>query len=535
MKAGFTDNKWPKSITVDRRIVKILSESTYENFPTALKEIITNSYDADASEVKIDVDLAKDTLTIIDNGKGMSEEEFDFFIRIAGSKREKDKKTTASGRFIVGKFGVGFLSIFPYFKNYNIESTKRGSEKVLTSSIPCYKYFDSGKLVEVSEIPIQGGTRIDKSKLNESYTKITLSGLTDLARQFFFPKKEKKHRRNTVLSYNSIDKLKWRLEEDLPIEYEDSRFNILIKKYSPHLPFKVILNSAVLKRRTFGQQILEINKKEVIFNKIYGEEQLEVNDNQWSQIGKIKFQYFILTNKTAVHPYEGRAIKRRNLNVGVGERTAYGLGSEVKGGRSRLQWLTGEVLVFDGLNDMINVQRTDFYYDSDYEELKEFVIERLSHHSNQLEREAEYYNEQNESKIKNLSLIEEETEEFEEEDEQAVYEEKRTQKLSNNKPTKRPAKANEDKISKKIQIGNKNYAVKVSKWDYKNELFPACKIEKDTLIINQSYPLFKGVKHTDVFIRLHALLVLNYNDKSLNKGTYSKLTAQIIDLYNNYI
>jgi hypothetical protein len=529
------ENKWPKSITVDRRIVKILSESTYENFPTALKEIITNSYDADANEVRIEINLDKETVTIIDNGKGMSEDEFDFFIRIAGSKREKEKNTTISGRYIVGKFGVGFLSIFPYFKNYNIESSKKGSDKILTSSIPCYKYFSSGKLVDVSEIPIQGGTKIDKFKLNESYTKITLSGLTDLAKQFFFPKKDISHRRNTILSFQSLEKLKWRLEEDLPIEYEDERFNALIRKYSPNLSFKVFLNEQLLLRRVYGKQILEINGKELPFSRVYSNEILKVNEKDFNQIGKIKFQYVILTNKKAVIPYEARAIKRRNLNIGVGERTAYGLGTEVKGGRSRLQWLTGEVLIIDGLNDLINVQRTEFYYDADYEKLKEFIIERLSHHSNQLEDEASYVNEKQEQKIKNLSYIEEHIQEEEKTEKRIPKESPLQAKRIQKSPFKPQVEKEEEKILKVINVRSKNYVVKVGKWNYKDEIFPACKIEKDDLIINKSYPLFSGVKHTDVFIRLHLLLLLNLNDGSINKKTYSKVVTEILDIYNDYI
>ena len=54
---------WPKNITVDKRIVKILSESTYENFPRALKELVTNSYDADSRNVLISVNLKDETIT----------------------------------------------------------------------------------------------------------------------------------------------------------------------------------------------------------------------------------------------------------------------------------------------------------------------------------------------------------------------------------------------------------------------------------------------------------------------------------------
>lgn len=540
------ENKWPKSITVDSRIVKILSESTYENFPTALKEIIANSYDADANEVKINIDLNGEVLTIIDNGKGMSEEEFDFFLRIAGAKRDKGTNTSQSGRLIVGKFGVGFLSIFPYFNNYNIESSKKGSDKILLSSIPCYKYFSSGTLLDVSEIPIQGGIKVDKSKINDSYTKITLSGLTDLAKQFFFPNKTSSHRRHTILGLQGLEKLKWRLEEELPIEYEDERFNILIRKYSPNLIFKVFLNNELLNRRTFGNQILEINGKELSFRRTYGTEILEINDDEFKQIGRIKFQYFILTNKKAVHPYEARAIKRRNLNVGVGERTAYGLGSEVKGSRSRLQWLTGELLIIEGLNDLINVQRNEFYYDPDHELLKKFIIDRLSHHSNQLEDEAEYLNEIKEQKIKNLRYIEEvepivsKATNKENLLGMEYIEPKTTEKLSfvgKNVETnvRKHIEKEVEKITKIIEVRGKSYVVKIGKWRYDNELYPACKIENDILIINKLYPLFTGVKHTDIFIRLHLLLLLNLNDGSINESSYSKVVKEITEIYKDYI
>ena len=103
---------WPKKITVDKRIITILSGSTYNNFPKALKEIISNSYDADASEVKITVDIKGETITVEDNGLGMSESDFDFYLRIAGKTRSTkefcrpEKDWTIWCRF---SFGVSFL------------------------------------------------------------------------------------------------------------------------------------------------------------------------------------------------------------------------------------------------------------------------------------------------------------------------------------------------------------------------------------------------------------------------------------------
>jgi HSP90 family molecular chaperone len=116
---------WPKKITVDSKIVTILSGATYDNFPKALKEIITNSYDADASEVRITIDERGETITVEDNGWGLSESDFDFYLRIAGKSRTS-RELTISGRKRIGQFGVGFLAVFPFCRNYNIESKKKG-------------------------------------------------------------------------------------------------------------------------------------------------------------------------------------------------------------------------------------------------------------------------------------------------------------------------------------------------------------------------------------------------------------------------
>ena len=80
-------NIWPKHITVDKRIVKILSGSTYTNFPSAIRELIVNSYDADAENVWVEIDLKKEIISIRDDGKGMNEDDFAFYLRIAGKRR----------------------------------------------------------------------------------------------------------------------------------------------------------------------------------------------------------------------------------------------------------------------------------------------------------------------------------------------------------------------------------------------------------------------------------------------------------------
>ena len=116
---------WPKAITVDKRIVRILSSSTYSNFPSSIREIIVNGYDADAELVELDFDVKNAIISITDYGKGMDENDFSFYLRIAGKSRKKEETTTKSNRKIIGQFGVGFLSVLPFCEKYLIETTKK--------------------------------------------------------------------------------------------------------------------------------------------------------------------------------------------------------------------------------------------------------------------------------------------------------------------------------------------------------------------------------------------------------------------------
>jgi HSP90 family molecular chaperone len=64
------------SLKVKADVVKHLSLGLYRNFALAIKELVSNAYDADATDVKIKLDLDKGLIVIRDNGRGMSEGEF---------------------------------------------------------------------------------------------------------------------------------------------------------------------------------------------------------------------------------------------------------------------------------------------------------------------------------------------------------------------------------------------------------------------------------------------------------------------------
>ena len=524
MSKQFSDN-WPKQISVDKRIVKILSESTYENFPNALKEIITNSYDARANKVSLDVNIKKEKISIVDDGIGMTESDFDFFLRIAGKTRQR-KEISGSKRKIIGQFGVGFVSIFPFFESFQIESKKSGNPEILQATIPCYKYFydekSENRISDVSSINITGKIYLDRNRIMDNYTKITLSGFTKLTQNFFFPSKEQAPRQNSIHKFDGITKLIWKLEEDLPIKYEEERFNQLFKEVYAGPPFDVFFNNQKLTR------------------KVYGSELLETNQGDYKQFGKIKVKYFISTAGQVVKPNEGKHFKVRNLNVGVGDRTAFGLGEEVGGFRSKVNWLTGEIHILEGMNDLIKVSRDGFNFSPDYEQLKDFFIKRLSYHSTLIERKSElkkFLMEEKEStKLKNIKLLEPSVLKR-----KIVALRKKNTKtdgsnvVSDNITSNLLSNLDIDNYNKTILVNKKKYTLVLKKWNYKNDFFPACKLHGSQIILNKEYPFFKKRSQTDFFFKLHLLLLLNFNDNQLDKEAFKKINKDIFKVFNDYL
>jgi len=528
---NITSTSWPKKITVDKRIITILSGSTYNNFPKALKEIITNSYDADASEVKILIDDKNETITIEDNGIGMSEDDFDFYLRIAGKSRTS-KEYTMAGRKRIGQFGVGFLSVFPFCRTYNIESKKKGTSEIIFASIPNHKFVEENQKIttEIEEIPIQGGKKNDNSQLNKQYTRINLVGFTRLAKDFFKHAYLVSKRRETILNYPPLKRLEWELCEDLPIDF-DSHIELSEKfSYKSTLPFHVYLDS---------------NEKFLLRN-VHAKNILETHKGEYETIGNIKFKYFIATDYKPVKPVEARQLKLRNFNVGVGNRTAFGIGLE---GRTyaRLAHITGEVHFIDGMNELINVARDNFNFSPDYEELQHFFRGKLRKWSDELDKldtAEKFFNSTEDNKhVKDLStLVKSNMTKKINELEKRGFKISKAKSNSSVAPIKIDKGKKEvvisetidtDEPSKSLKINNKTFKLKLDNWDIFDE-YPACKLKDNTIIINEDYPFFKNKKYLDIFVKLHSILLLNVEDGVITTKIYKSILEDIDNTFIDY-
>lgn len=123
-------------ITVSSRIVDYLSSGLYESPAACLKELINNSYDADASLVEVFVKPDADRIIIADNGHGISRSDFErHFTRISESHKRDESDVTPGGRQKIGKIGIGFIAANEICDEMEIISTKRGSRELLRVTI----------------------------------------------------------------------------------------------------------------------------------------------------------------------------------------------------------------------------------------------------------------------------------------------------------------------------------------------------------------------------------------------------------------
>ncbi len=109
-----------------------LGEDLYKNIYGVLIEYITNSYDADATIVNINVDKSLGQIIIDDDGYGMSLDTLKNIYMNVGLNRRKDTSNkTKLGRLVTGRKGFGKLACFGLFKKFRIETVQDGLKSIL--------------------------------------------------------------------------------------------------------------------------------------------------------------------------------------------------------------------------------------------------------------------------------------------------------------------------------------------------------------------------------------------------------------------
>ncbi|MBP1910327.1 ATP-binding protein [Methanolobus bombayensis] len=114
----------------DPNTIEHLGISLYSKLPNVLSELVSNSWDADSEYVSIDFIDKDGSKEIIfnDDGEGMSYEELQDKYLVIGRNRRRNSTcdTSAKGRKVIGKKGLGKLSVFGICNIIEVISVKEG-------------------------------------------------------------------------------------------------------------------------------------------------------------------------------------------------------------------------------------------------------------------------------------------------------------------------------------------------------------------------------------------------------------------------
>lgn len=136
--------------TESKRILDLMINSIYTNKEIFLRELISNSSDAldklyylsltnkdikvnkDDLFIRVDYNKDKRTITISDNGTGMTEKELENNLGViaeSGSLKFKEENKEQNDVNIIGQFGVGFYSAFMVSDKVTVESKSYKDDK----------------------------------------------------------------------------------------------------------------------------------------------------------------------------------------------------------------------------------------------------------------------------------------------------------------------------------------------------------------------------------------------------------------------
>jgi excisionase family DNA binding protein len=111
--------------------LKKMAKRTFQELSSNIEELIANSYDADATNVKIIINHDKQTLSIIDDGIGMDEKALTSFVIYGKSDKDSNFHSPKFGRSAIGEYGMGGkLAITNISRRCKIITRKNGFEHI---------------------------------------------------------------------------------------------------------------------------------------------------------------------------------------------------------------------------------------------------------------------------------------------------------------------------------------------------------------------------------------------------------------------
>jgi len=164
-----------------------LSEGLYSNVAAVITEAVANAWDADAKTVRIDVldatgrrvdDLADaEQVVVHDDGIGMSADDVRHRYLHLGYRRRNESDETPSGRKVMGRKGLGKLSLVTIADRIVVETLKKGEEPLAFELDAASLRKKAAEGEAIADFPVPRVAVQDPRALQPHGTRIVLHGL----------------------------------------------------------------------------------------------------------------------------------------------------------------------------------------------------------------------------------------------------------------------------------------------------------------------------------------------------------------------
>lgn len=234
------------TMTIALGVLNHLGLNLYSNTAAALSEAVANGWDADADRVKIT--LSQEQVVIEDNGVGMTLDDVnDKFLMVGYDRRRVGPDTTPKGRPIMGRKGIGKLSLFSIADDVVVQTVRSGSPQeafhmhveAIREAIDSRRNYNPDVVATAEDLT--KGTRITLSELKNKNIAATREALRRrLARRFSVIGTEEFQvvLDGEPIAYTDRDDLKqvqfvWQIGKPLAVNFADERLFPRFDKSKP--------------------------------------------------------------------------------------------------------------------------------------------------------------------------------------------------------------------------------------------------------------------------------------------------------------
>lgn len=153
---GVGDDPIVTTLHTDERVIARITDGIYRQPGSALRELISNAYDADATRVVIKTDRPRfGRITVDDDGLGMTPAVVSYVINhIGGSAKRNshgimlgvsdssDSRLSPGGRKLIGKIGIGLFSVAQLTQSFQLVTKVRGDSFRTVARINLKQYSE---------------------------------------------------------------------------------------------------------------------------------------------------------------------------------------------------------------------------------------------------------------------------------------------------------------------------------------------------------------------------------------------------------